>query len=195
MHACVTMCGSPRCNEALTGVSAPATCRRLVRNALAVGLMIFSSLTVQAASDVVLPDATPLFAATLTDLHQQPYALQNLRGKPLIVNFWARWCGPCRVEIPELVALHRQAAGTDLTVVGIGIESQVETVREFARTYHMEYTVLLGSEQGLPLLRALGNPAAALPYTLVIDRQGRVVARKLGAMKRSELDAALLLLH
>lgn len=137
------------------------------------------------------PDPAPLFAASLWDADGKPYALSKLRGKPLVVNFWARWCGPCRVEIPELARAQRRHQDKNLVVVGIGIEDKPDTVREFARAYDMDYLVLLAKDQGLPLMRALGNANGGLPFTLVIDADGRVVARKLGLLARSELDAAL----
>ncbi len=76
-------------------------------------------------------------------------------------------------------------------MVGIGLEDKVDTVREFARAYEMDYTVLLAKDQGVPLLRALGNAKAGLPFTLVIDASGRVVATKLGLMSAAELDGAI----
>ena len=152
----------------------------------------FLAPTVNAAE---MPDPAPLFAATLTDLDGKVVAMKDLRGKPLLVNFWARWCGPCRVEIPEFTKVQRQMKDKGLVVVGIGLEDKSETVREFARAYEMEYTVLLARDQGLPLLRALGNTRAALPYTLAIDRHGKVVTAKLGLMTKADIDAALALLY
>lgn len=143
-----------------------------------------------AESSAEPPAAAPLFAATLWDADDRPFAMAALRGRPLIVNFWARWCGPCRVEIPELVKIHRRLKDKGLAVVGIGLEDKADTVREFALAYEMEYTVLLAKEQGQVLLRALGNTKGGLPYTLVIDSQGRVVTRKLGLMTPAELAAA-----
>lgn len=137
------------------------------------------------------PDPAPLFAATLWGMDDQPFALSQLRGKPLVVNFWARWCGPCRVEIPELARVQRRLKDKGLMVVGIGLEDKADTVREFARAYDMDYLVLLAKGQGNSLLHALGNPKGGLPYTLVIDADGRVVAKKLGLISRAELDAAV----
>ncbi len=147
-----------------------------------------------AESPVDLPDPAPLFAASLWDVNDKPFALDQLRGRPLIVNFWARWCAPCRVEIPELVAAHRRLKDQGLVVVGIGLEDRAATVREFAAVYEMEYLVLLAKDQGIALLQALGNPKAGMPYTLAIDRDGRVLARKLGPITKAELDAAIALL-
>jgi thiol-disulfide isomerase/thioredoxin len=136
------------------------------------------------------PDPAPLFAATVWDAGGQPYALAKLRGKPLVVNFWARWCGPCRVEIPELTRVQRRFKDKGLVVVGIGLEDKPDTVREFARAYEMDYLVLLAKDQGIPLMRALGNANGGLPFTLVIDANGHVIAKKLGLISKSELDSA-----
>jgi thiol-disulfide isomerase/thioredoxin len=107
----------------------------------------------------------------------------------MIVNFWARWCGPCRAEIPELVALHARGAGVD--IVGINIEQDLEPVRDFARAYEINYPVRVAREGGLELMRALGNPNAGLPFTLVLDKRGAVVALRLGLLTRAHLDAAV----
>ena len=136
-----------------------------------------------------MPSSAPLFAATLNDLDDKPVALERYRGKPLIVNFWARWCGPCRVEIPELIAI-RQAHKGKLEVLGIGIEDKADAAKEFARAYEMNYPVFVAREKGIPLMQALGNTKGGLPFTIVIDRNGQVVQKKMGIMKKADLDAA-----
>ena len=110
------------------------------------------------------PPSDALFAATLTGLDDKPAALAKFIGKPLIVNFWARWCGPCRTEIPELVALSQKYRERGLEVIGIGLEDQVDSVRDFAKAYDMDYPVLLAKDQGLPLMQALGN-SRTVSYT------------------------------
>ena len=157
---------------------------------LAVSVLFLLFAQPVAAQDAV-PDAAPLFAAGLWDVRDEPASLAGLRGRALIVNFWARWCGPCRAEIPEFVAAHRGLKGKDPLVVGIALEEHGQTVREFAKVYEMDYLLLLARDRGQPLMRALGNQAAALPYTLVIDRAGRIVSSKQGVMSRSELERAI----
>ncbi len=134
--------------------------------------------------------AAPLFAATLHDADDRPFAFEQLRGQPLIVNFWARWCGPCRKEIPELSAAHGKYAGKGLVVIGVALDDKVEAVRDFAKAYEMRYTGLLAKEGGIALMQALGNAKAVVPFTLVIDRKGNVVGSKLGAMNQAEIEAA-----
>ncbi|MBI4987193.1 MAG: TlpA family protein disulfide reductase [Rhodocyclales bacterium] len=136
------------------------------------------------------PSAAALFAATLHDFDDKPFAFEGLRGKPLIVNFWARWCGPCRQEIPELAAAHDKYGKSGLVVVGIALDDKVESTRDFARAYEMRYTGLLAKSGGIALMQATGNPKAVVPFTLVIDRNGQIIGSKLGAMKKAEIEAA-----
>ncbi|MDR2239041.1 MAG: TlpA family protein disulfide reductase [Zoogloeaceae bacterium] len=134
--------------------------------------------------------ADALFAAALHDADNAPFAFAQLRGKPLIVNFWARWCVPCRKEIPELSAAHDRYAKRGLTVVGIALDDNAEAVRDFTKAYEMRYTRLLAKEGGIALMQAIGNPKAVVPFTLVIDRQGKVLNIKLGAMTAAEIEAS-----
>jgi thiol-disulfide isomerase/thioredoxin len=135
-------------------------------------------------------DSAALFAASLPDQNNQIVALAEFRGKPLIVNFWARWCVPCRDEIPELKAVAQQHRTKGLTVIGIGLEDNVPNVQDFIKAYEMDYPLLFAQSQGIELMRALGNNKAGLPFTVFIDRKGMIVGHKLGRISRSQLDAA-----
>jgi len=131
----------------------------------------------------------PLFATTFNDLAGQPQALRQWQGKPLIVNFWARWCGPCRAEIPDFAKVDRLYKGKGLIVLGIGIEDQADPVREFAKAYEMDYRVLIGKTQGLELMQALGNKVMGLPFTVAVDRSGKVILARAGRISPTELNA------
>jgi thiol-disulfide isomerase/thioredoxin len=132
-----------------------------------------------------------LFEAALVDLTDQPATLAHFRGQPLVVNFWARWCGPCRTEIPHFIAEYARTKSTGVQVVGIALDDKPDAVRDFVKAYDINYPVLLIKDNGPDLLKQIGNPQAGLPYTLIIDRSDKIVARKLGPMSHEELIAAL----
>jgi peroxiredoxin len=156
----------------------------MTRQLLLGALLACCSLLVRAQ------DSAPLFAASLADQHNQMVALADFRGKPLIVNFWARWCVPCREEIPELRAVAKDHRARGLTVIGIGLEENTPAVQDFIKAYEMDYRLLFAQSQGIELMKAIGNSRAGLPFTLAIDRQGQIVMHKLGKVSRAELEAA-----
>jgi thiol-disulfide isomerase/thioredoxin len=131
----------------------------------------------------------PLFAAILNGTDDKPLALESFRGKPLIVNFWARSCMPCRDEIPELLAAHDKYGKRGLVVVGIALDDNVDNTRDFIKAYDMRYANLLAKAKGTDLMRSIGNPLAVVPFTLVINRKGEVIGNKLGPLKKAEIEA------
>lgn len=158
---------------------------------LLLALAMLGSWPVLAAD---LPSPAPFFAASAIDTDGKPVSLDTLRGKPLVVNFWARWCGPCRKEIPDLVEMDAKYRGKGLVIVGMAIEDadSREAVRDFAKAYEVDYRIhLAGVGKGVELMKALGNDKSGLPFTVVIDRNGRMVAKKLGAMSKAEMETAI----
>ncbi|THF67346.1 TlpA family protein disulfide reductase [Pseudothauera nasutitermitis] len=130
-----------------------------------------------------------LFAATLVGTDGGEMALADYRGKPLVVNFWARWCVPCRTELPELAALQAEYAERGLTVLGIAVEDDPAAVREFLAAYGVKYPVGLGRSKAIWLMQTLGNTGSGMPFTLVIDRHGEIVLRKLGLFHKADFEA------
>lgn len=123
-----------------------------------------------------------LQAAQFTDLEGKNRRLAEWRGKVVLCNFWATWCLPCREEIPMLVALSKEMAPNGVEVVGIALDSAVNVV-EFGKNYKVTYPLLIAGPDGIDLMRATGNRLGGLPYTALLDRRGRIVHRKLGALK------------
>lgn len=132
-----------------------------------------------------------LFELTLPDTHEQPQRLSALRGQPVVVNFWATWCPPCIEEMPELSALQAELGPRGLRIVGIGIDNAAN-IRQFSQRTPMRYPLLVADTGGVELVRRFGNQAAALPFTVVIDRQGRIALRKLGRFDGAALRSAIL---
>ncbi|MCL2880030.1 MAG: TlpA family protein disulfide reductase [Treponema sp.] len=129
-----------------------------------------------------------LFSATMTDVQGKSMQLSGFQGRPLIVKFWERICAPCRDEFPVLIALQKKYKKQGLTVLGIALEKEPDKVRDFLVAYQVNYPVALAGEQGIPLMQAFGNEGALLPFTLLIDRRGEVVLRKVGVFQNSDFQ-------
>ena len=108
------------------------------------------------------------------------------RGRPILVNFWATWCAPCRDEIPLLVEAQRQYASQGLKVLGIAVDD-AEAVAGFEKRFEMNYPSLVGQTEGMDILRQYGG-GSGLPFTLAVDSEGTIRAHKLGRVSRSEVD-------
>jgi thiol-disulfide isomerase/thioredoxin len=128
-----------------------------------------------------------LRSASFADLEGRTRHLAEWRGRVLVCNFWATWCAPCREEIPLLIATSRKYAPLGVDFVGIAVDNAAK-VREFAASFKINYPILLAEANGLELMRRLGNSGGGLPYTVVADREGDLVRRKLGALKQPELE-------
>lgn len=134
--------------------------------------------------------AAELQAAALPDLDGRTRSVSEWQGKIVLCNFWATWCAPCREEIPMLVDLRREYAPHGFEVLGIAVDSAAK-VREFAAKYAINYPVLVADAAGLDLIRKLGNASGGLPFTVMLDRKGAVLSRKLGLLQRSALEPGI----
>jgi len=159
----------------------------------AVALVAFVAgvmMRTQPAEAPQLTGADALLATRLLDLHDQPQRLDQWRGKVLVVNFWATWCAPCREEIPIFVAMQDQYRDKGLQFVGIAID-QVDKTREFATSFKINYPTLMGGFDTVELSQQVGNSKRGLPFTVVLDRHGKIASTELGGITREKLEALI----
>lgn len=131
-------------------------------------------------------DIQGLFAAALPDLGGTPTSVGHWRGKLLVVNFWATWCAPCREEIPEFVRLQTEFSSKGVQFVGIAAD-QADKVAIFAQELKINYPVLIGNYGALELAKRVGNRGSVLPFTIVIDRNAKIVHRQAGILTPTKL--------
>lgn len=139
----------------------------------------------------VQPDAaTALFDARFNDLNGKMQPLSQWRGKVVIVNFWATWCPPCREEIPEFIKMQEKYGKQGLVFVGIAID-QKDKVQAYADQMGINYPILLGELEAIDLTKRAGNRLGGLPYTVIIDRHGKIAASEIGGLTQAKLDTLI----
>jgi thiol-disulfide isomerase/thioredoxin len=115
-------------------------------------------------------------------------AMASLKGKPLILNFWATWCAPCIEEMPMLDAFHKQNSTKGIQLLGLAID-QPTSVRKYLERTAVGYPIGLAGFGGTELTKALGNTAGGLPFSVLFDKDGRVRQRKMGRLSEADLQA------
>jgi len=179
---------------------------------IVVGLLVatgFSTLLASSTLASILPNAeswlkvnppAPVTAAAPENLASFPVApsvefktlegkafqLEELRGRVVLLNFWATWCIPCRSEIPELNNMHRDLEARGLSVVGVSTHDGADSVRDFWKDIKQDYPVLLG-DQNVESKFAVGP----LPTTFILDREGRIRTKIIGERNRQSFEAAV----
>ncbi len=140
-----------------------------------------------AAPAPAIPDTLPQFE--LADRDGKMRRLGEWTGRPMLVNYWATWCAPCRREIPLLNELRAEHSGQKLEVIGIAVDFR-EDVLKYAQETTISYPLLIGEEDGLAAVQAVGMQPA-FPFTVFADSQQRIVALKVGELHRDEADLIL----
>ena len=137
------------------------------------------------------PNAKPAsLNFTLKDIGGRDVKLSSFKGKVILLNFWATWCGPCKVEIPWFNEFHQKYKDRGLVVLGISADDTVEQLKPFVAEHRMMYPVLVGKGRD-DVQEALG-PVWGLPTTLMISRDGKVCHTHMGLAKKADFEKGIL---
>lgn len=121
----------------------------------------------------------------MPDLNGQPVRSDQFKGKVVVVDFWATWCGPCREEIPGYIALQEKYGKDGLVIIGVSLDrGGPAKVAEFAKKFGINYQLVMGDSEAI----AGFGDISAIPTTFLIDRQGNIRDRKVGALATAEYE-------
>jgi thiol-disulfide isomerase/thioredoxin len=139
------------------------------------------------AAAPVVPESLPQFE--LADRDGKKRTLKEWSGRPLMVNYWATWCGPCRREIPLLNKLRQDRAAQKLEIIGIAVDFR-DDVLKYAKATTISYPLLIGEDEGLEAVKAMGMQPQ-FPFTVFADSKQRIVALKVGELHQDDADLIL----
>jgi len=135
-------------------------------------------------------DLQPIYIDSfiLDDLDGQPLDILDLHNQePLIINFWATWCAPCRKEMPLLNNYYLTRNSDQANVLGIAIDD-MDQVNSFIAELGINFPVLVGQSEAYELMQTLGNTILTLPYTILVNSEGRIIWSKSTEIKREDLE-------
>lgn len=164
---------------------------KLIRNGIVLGLVAVLAVTggywAARQSGQQGPALAPL---QLPDLAGRQRQLNDWPGRFILINFWATWCAPCREEIPLLTAAQRRYGPHGLQIIGIAFDKK-PAIFAFQRQIPINYPVLLANDQSFALMRHYGNRAQGLPFSVLLNPQGEILATRLDVFRPAELATLL----
>ena len=122
---------------------------------------------------------------TVKNMNGESVHLASYKGKIILLNFWATWCPPCKVEIPDLIALQNEYKD-DIVVLGFSVDDTADQLKPFADEYQMNYQVLVGL--GHENIQEAYGPMWGIPVTIIIDRDGTVAKKQSGIRSKEQIE-------
>jgi len=133
---------------------------------------------------------TQFYAIKLKNSKGEELSFHTLRGKKVVINFWASWCAPCIEEMPELDQVSQLVKTKNTEFLGIALDSEAN-VKQFALKHPVSYTLVAAGFAGAEIAHTFGNTAGVLPFTVLIDESGTVLHSKIGKINQAELKSWL----
>ena len=119
---------------------------------------------------------------TLQALNDSSYTLSKMEGKVVLINFWATWCGPCRMEIPEFNELHKSYHEKGLEILGISVSDNKKQLKNFAKSFAVDYPLLYGSARDMNNIMKDYGGGYAVPSTFLVGKKGSIIWKYPGAI-------------
>jgi len=155
----------------------------------AVALVAFIiGAAINSARVTEVSEASELLNAKLLSSDGEPQSAKQHLGKTTLVNFWASWCSPCRREMPLFQAIYEREKSNGFEIIGIAIDDPSKT-QAMLDSMGITYPILYAKQTGMTLMEIAGNELGAMPYSLLLDEQGRVLDQKLGEIHEPQLTA------
>ncbi|ACB73786.1 TlpA family protein disulfide reductase [Opitutus terrae] len=151
-------------------------------------LLVAAAVLTHAQAAPVPPTPAPDWK--LKDLMGAEVSSEQFKGKVVVVDFWATWCGPCRMEIPGYVALQKKYGRDKLAIIGMSVDRGPDVVKKFVAANKVDYQIVMANDD---VVQAFGGDEGinAIPTTFIIDRTGQIRDRKLGAEPTEEFEKRL----
>jgi len=143
------------------------------------------NLSQKKALNKVLGDINKAPDFTLTAMNDSVYMLSKLEGKVVLINFWATWCGPCRMEIPELNEMHKSYHEKGLEILGISVSDNKKQLKNFAKSFAVDYPLLYGGTREMNKVMKDYDGVSAVPSSFLVGKNGAIVWSYPGAILKN----------
>ena len=143
------------------------------------------SLSQKEALKKVLGDINKAPDFTLTAMNDSIYTLSKLEGKVVLINFWATWCGPCRMEIPEFNEMHKSYHEKGLEILGISVSDNKKQLKNFAKSFAVDYPLLYGGAREMNKIMKDYGGVYAVPSSFLVGKNGNIVWSYPGAILKN----------